>query len=80
VEEEGALAAAQAAEARIARKEPRGPLDGIPIAHKVINETAGLPTTGHSRVLRHHVPRRDATALRRLAEAGAAMLGKLATQ
>ncbi|WP_135466832.1 amidase [Crenalkalicoccus roseus] len=77
--EEGALAAARAVEARIAKEGPRGPLDGIPIAHKDIYETAGIPTTGHSRVLRHHVPRWDATTVRRLAEAGTVMLGKLAT-
>ena len=57
----------------------KGPLDGIPIAHKDIYETAGVPTTGHSRVLEHHVPKQDAAAVRAWADAGAVMLGKLAT-
>ncbi len=76
---EAATAQARAAEARIMKDGPRGPLDGIPIAHKDIYETAGVPTTGHSRVLADHVPRRDAAVVRRWAEAGAISLGKLAT-
>ena len=76
---EAARAAARAAEARIMRDGPRGPLDGIPFAHKDIYETAGIPTTAHSRVLEHHVPAADAFTVRRLAEAGVISLGKLAT-
>ncbi|HYZ31783.1 MAG TPA: amidase [Crenalkalicoccus sp.] len=79
VTRDSAMAEARAAEARILRDGPRGPLDGIPIAHKDIYETAGLPTTGHSRVLQDHVAQRDATTVARLAAAGAVMLGKLAT-
>lgn len=74
-----ALHEARAAEARIGRDGPRGPLDGIPIAHKDIYCTAGLATTAHSRVLRDHVPAADATTVRKLAEAGTVLLGKLAT-
>jgi aspartyl-tRNA(Asn)/glutamyl-tRNA(Gln) amidotransferase subunit A len=76
---ERALAEAQAAEARQMAGTRRGPLDGIPIAHKDIYETAGIPTTAHSRVLEHHVPKADAAAVRAWADAGAVMLGKLAT-
>ncbi len=74
-----ALAQAQAAEARQMAGTLRGPLDGIPIAHKDIYETAGIPTTGHSRVLQHHVPKADSAAVRAWADGGAVMLGKLAT-
>lgn len=74
-----ALRQAEAAEARQMAGTLRGPLDGIPIGHKDIYETAGVPTTGHSRVLQDHVPRADAAAVRAWAEAGAVMLGKLAT-
>ena len=77
--EESALAAAREAEARVMKQGPRGPLDGIPFAHKDIYETASLPTTGHSRVLQDHVPAADAFTVRRLAEAGVVMLGKLTT-
>jgi aspartyl-tRNA(Asn)/glutamyl-tRNA(Gln) amidotransferase subunit A len=76
---ERAMAEARAAEARVMRGESRGPLEGIPFAHKDIYETAGLPTTAHSAVLKDHVPKADAFTVRRLAEAGVVMLGKLAT-
>jgi aspartyl-tRNA(Asn)/glutamyl-tRNA(Gln) amidotransferase subunit A len=74
-----ALAAARAAEAEIMAGRWRGPLHGIPIGLKDIYETKGVPTTGHSKVLINHVPQRDATSVRRLTEAGAIVLGKLAT-
>ncbi len=76
---ERALADAKAAEARIMAGEARGPLDGIPIAHKDIYGTAGIPTTAHSKLLQGWVPDADATTVRKLAEAGTVMLGKLAT-
>lgn len=74
-----ALADARSAEARIVRNGPRSPLDGIPIAHKDVLDTAGIPTTAHSRLLQHNVPAGDAAVVARLAEAGTVLLGKLAT-
>jgi aspartyl-tRNA(Asn)/glutamyl-tRNA(Gln) amidotransferase subunit A len=79
VRAEAALAEAAEAEAEIARGRYRGPLHGIPIAHKDIVETAGIRTTAHSKLLRDFVPQRDATVVQRLAAAGAIMLGKTAT-
>ncbi len=79
VTEERALADARAAEARIMRHGPKGPLDGIPIGYKDIYNTAGIHTTGHSQLLADNVPTTDATAVARLVEAGTVMLGKLAT-
>jgi len=79
VTEDRALADARAAEARIGRGEARGPLDGIPFAHKDIIGTAGIATTSCSRLLRDHVPARDAHAAARLAGAGTVLLGKLTT-
>jgi aspartyl-tRNA(Asn)/glutamyl-tRNA(Gln) amidotransferase subunit A len=76
---EGARAQAKAAEARIMAAGPRGPLDGIPFAHKDIYGTKGMATTAHSKVLQGHIPTEDATTVRKLAEAGIVMLGKLAT-
>jgi aspartyl-tRNA(Asn)/glutamyl-tRNA(Gln) amidotransferase subunit A len=76
---ERALGEAKAAEAEIMANGPKGPLHGIPIAHKDIYCTKGIRTTGHSRVLIDHVPQEDATTVARLAEAGTVMLGKLAT-
>ena len=74
-----AMADARAAEARWSEGAPLGPLDGIPIAHKDIYETAGIATTAHSRLLADNVPSVDATTVRLLRAAGTAMLGKLAT-
>jgi aspartyl-tRNA(Asn)/glutamyl-tRNA(Gln) amidotransferase subunit A len=76
---ERALADARAAEARIMKEGPKGPLDGIPIAHKDIYNTAGIATTAHSKMLKGNVPAHDATTVAKLAEAGTVMLGKLAT-
>jgi aspartyl-tRNA(Asn)/glutamyl-tRNA(Gln) amidotransferase subunit A len=79
VTEERALADARAAEARMMAGALKGPLDGIPIAHKDIYNTAGIRTTAHSKFLRDNVPSRDAHTVKRWAEAGTVMLGKLAT-
>ncbi len=55
---------------------PGGELDGVPIAVKDIFCTAGVPTTAASRILDGYRPPYTATAVRRLAEAGALVLGK----
>ena len=77
--DEEARAAARTAEAEIMAGRSRGPLHGIPIGLKDIYETKGFPTTAHSKVLIDYVPRQDATSVRLLTEAGAIILGKLAT-
>src|SRR5215210_8706902 len=74
-----ARAAARAAEAEIAAGRYRGPLHGIPIGLKDIYETAGVATTGHSKVMQDHVPAADAFSVARLRDAGAVLVGKLAT-
>jgi aspartyl-tRNA(Asn)/glutamyl-tRNA(Gln) amidotransferase subunit A len=79
VTEDRALADAKAAEARQMSGALRGKLDGIPIAHKDIYNTAGIRTTAHSKLLEHNVPRRDAHTVKKWADAGTVMLGKLAT-
>lgn len=79
VDETGALAAAKTAEVEIARGDYRGPLHGVPVAHKDLYATAGLRTTGGSRVLAEHVPTRDATVVARLKQAGMVTLGKTNT-
>src|SRR3984893_4399812 len=76
---EQALAEARAAEAEITSGHYRGPLHGIPIGLKDLYETAGVATTGHSKVMQDHVPRADAFSVARLRDAGAIVLGKLAT-
>ena len=53
-----------------------GPLAGIPVAVKDLFCTEGIATTAGSRILEGHRPLYTATAVRRLAEAGAGVLGK----
>lgn len=67
--------AAQADKRRAAGED--GPLLGIPFALKDLFTTAGVRTTAGSKMLEHYVPPDDATAYRRLREAGAVLLGKL---
>jgi aspartyl-tRNA(Asn)/glutamyl-tRNA(Gln) amidotransferase subunit A len=70
---------AREAEAEIASGRSRGPLHGIPFALKDIYDTKGILTSAHSRIFIDRVPQDDATATAKLYEAGALLLGKLAT-
>jgi len=79
VTEERALEQAQAAERDITAGRRRGPLHGVPFALKDIYDTAGILTSGHSRTAMDNVPATDATTTRKLYDAGAVLLGKLAT-
>jgi amidase len=72
-----ALAQARQAETEIAAGLYRGPLHGIPIAVKDICNTAGVATAAGMAIHTNYVPDFDATVVKRLAEAGAVLLGKL---
>ncbi len=74
---EQVLAAARAAEQEIAAGSCRGPLHGIPICIKDIYESG--PTTCGSKALDGYVAERDCTAVAKLKQAGALVLGKSAT-
>lgn len=76
---ERAMADARASEARFMAGAPLGVLDGIPIAHKDIYNTAGIATTAHSKLLQGNVPAADAFTVAKWRDAGTVMLGKLAT-
>ena len=73
---EAALDAARQADRRIARGEA-GPLAGIPLGLKDLLCTKGVRTTCGSKMLESFVPPYDATAVARIREAGAVVLGKL---
>ena len=70
-----ALAQAERADARLAAGEAT-PLTGIPIVHKDIFCTEGVRTSCGSRMLDNFVSPYDATAVARLEQAGAVMVGK----
>jgi aspartyl-tRNA(Asn)/glutamyl-tRNA(Gln) amidotransferase subunit A len=76
---EVALAEAQAAERELMAGRLRGPLHGIPYALKDIVETAGIPTTGHSKLCQDYVPAANAHLVSLLKAGGAVLIGKLAT-
>ena len=77
VMDEHAMARARQAEAEMQAGEYRGALHGIPVAIKDIIYTKGVLTSGGSKVLADFVPNEDSTIVRRLDDAGAALLGKL---
>jgi aspartyl-tRNA(Asn)/glutamyl-tRNA(Gln) amidotransferase subunit A len=54
----------------------RGPFHGIPIAHKDIFYTRGIPTTGGSLIFQSFVPAHDATVVDKLKTGGAISIGK----
>jgi aspartyl-tRNA(Asn)/glutamyl-tRNA(Gln) amidotransferase subunit A len=73
--EEARRGAAEADE-RLRRGEARSLLDGVPIALKDVFVTRGIRTTAASRILENFIPPYDGTAVRRLRERGAVLIGK----
>jgi aspartyl-tRNA(Asn)/glutamyl-tRNA(Gln) amidotransferase subunit A len=73
---ESARAQAQALDRELANGQDRGPLHGIPIAHKDLISTNGVRTTSGSKLFRDHIPTADAPIVERLTAGGAVMLGK----
>lgn len=76
VVEESARAQAKAVDAKIARGEEIGILEGIPAAIKDLLCTKGVRTTASSHMLENFVPPYDSTATGRLKEAGYVLFGK----
>jgi aspartyl-tRNA(Asn)/glutamyl-tRNA(Gln) amidotransferase subunit A len=73
---ERAYAQADKIDSLVAAGKPLPPLGGVPVAVKDVLSTRGITTTCGSKVLRNYVPPYDATAVARLEEAGAIILGK----
>ena len=78
VDREGALQAADAADAKVARGERLGALHGVPLAHKDMYYRDGEVSTCGSRIRAAFRPAATATVLQRLDAAGAITLGRLA--
>jgi aspartyl-tRNA(Asn)/glutamyl-tRNA(Gln) amidotransferase subunit A len=73
-----ALAQAEAVDRARVAGHVLGPLAGVPVALKDIFVTQGVPTTCGSAILDGWIPPYQGTHARRLADAGAVLLGKLA--
>src|ERR1700726_378425 len=77
IEADTALAAADAADATLAKGGRRGVLHGVPLAHKDMYYDAGKVVTCGSRIRRDFVATTTSTALQRLKDAGTIRLGSL---
>jgi aspartyl-tRNA(Asn)/glutamyl-tRNA(Gln) amidotransferase subunit A len=77
IEAEQALAAADAADAALAKGHNRGALQGVPLAHKDMYYDAGKVVTCGSKIRRDWVATTTATSLQRLKDAGTIRLGSL---
>ena len=73
---ERALEQAAAIDRLVEKKQPLPPLAGVPMAVKDVIATREVPTTAGSRILEKYRPPYDATAVARLEQAGAVILGK----
>ena len=71
-----AITRAEASDARRAKGEVLGPLDGIPVAIKDLFCTEGVLTTAASHILDGFVPPYESTVSAKLRDAGTVMLGK----
>jgi aspartyl-tRNA(Asn)/glutamyl-tRNA(Gln) amidotransferase subunit A len=77
IEADEALAAADAADAALAKGNIAGPLHGVPLAHKDMYYEAGKVSTCGSRIRKDWVATSTSTALQRLKAAGTVRLGTL---
>ena len=77
VEAEDALAAAKAADRALARRGPKGPLHGVPLAHKDMYYSAGKPAGCGSKLREGWIAPVTSTAIVRLEAAGSFRLGAL---
>ncbi len=76
---ERAMEQAQKADDALAAGKPLGPLHGLPVAHKDLQETQDIRTTYGSRIYQDHVPDFDSLLVERIKKAGAICLGKTNT-
>src|SRR3981081_1376020 len=72
-----ALAQARQLDAERSQGAYRGPLHGIPVAHKDLYYTKGVRTTAASKIPSVFVPEHNATVAPRLQPAGMVLLGKV---
>jgi Asp-tRNA(Asn)/Glu-tRNA(Gln) amidotransferase A subunit family amidase len=71
-----AMDEARAIDEKIARREEVGPLAGLPLGVKDLEDAAGLPTTFGSKPFRDNIAKADSVQVARLKAAGAIVVGK----
>jgi amidase len=76
---ERALEQARAADRALAAEDSVGPLHGVPITIKDSHDVAGIVSTAGTRGRAAYVPEKSATAVARLQEAGAIVIGRTNT-
>lgn len=76
VDEENALVQARKVDEKIKNNDSLSALAGIPVAVKDVFNTAGLKSTAGSKILQDYVPPFDATAVRKLKDTDAVIIGK----
>ena len=74
-----AMDAARVAEKAVMAGIPLGPLHGVPVGIKDLDDVAGVPTSMASLAVKNRVPEKSAVAVERLLDAGAIVLGKTNT-
>ncbi len=77
IEKDEALAAAKAADRALSRGKPKGPLHGVPLAHKDMYYVKGKPAGCGSKVREGWIAPVTSTALARLEAAGSFRIGAL---
>jgi|YelNatPaOPRAMG01_1025707.scaffolds.fasta_scaffold00212_41 Asp-tRNA(Asn)/Glu-tRNA(Gln) amidotransferase A subunit family amidase len=73
---EAAIDEARRLDERIAHREEVGPLAGLPLGVKDLEDAAGLPTTFGSVPFKNNIARADSVEVARLKAAGAIVIGK----
>ena len=73
---EYALEQAKKCETSIMKNEPIGPLHGIPISIKDLEETKSIRTTFGSKAFNNYIPEYDSIVVERVKKAGGIILGK----
>jgi Asp-tRNA(Asn)/Glu-tRNA(Gln) amidotransferase A subunit family amidase len=79
VTDERARAAAERAERAVEAGEPLGPLHGVPVAVKDLDDVAGVRTTSGSKLFEDRVAEENSPFVDRLLDAGAVVVGKTNT-
>ena len=76
ITEDEALEQAEKVDAKIAKGEEIGPLEGVPYCLKDIFNTKGIRTTFASKIADDFVPPYDATVVKKLKDEGCVLIGK----